>query len=212
MLINSQWPLLVSGSSTKQEDNRKPIKKNAQPKKMASYGGVSCPKLGSTDNAYRIALGVVCFQLPPDDPDGSSRLNSMRFRHTWCITQRVRWLDEKFDARGEDEALLATCNMSYLTRKLSATRKFDIATFFYYGELPGDYDKLEWSIVKKYNASRCLPPSLDALAPRYLVVFVDVLGSRTGTFQVPPSWSCLERAVLTTQSASGTTTDCSYII
>ena len=121
-------------------------------------------------------------------------------------------MDEKFPERGEDESLLATCNMSYLTRKLSATRRFDIATFFYYGELPGDYDKLEWSKVKKYTASRCLPPSLDALVPRYLVVFVDVLGSRTGTFQVPPSWSCLERAVLTTLHASEPSADCSYII
>ena len=41
---------------------------------------------------------------------------------------------------------------------------------------------------------------------------MDVLGSRSSTFQVPPSWSCLERAVLTTLSASGTKTDCSYII
>ena len=136
----------------------------------------------------------------------------MRYRHTWCITQRVLWLDEKFDTRSEDEALLATCNISYLTRKLSASRKFDLATFFYFGELPEEHDKLEWSIVRKYNASRCLPPTLDTLVPRYLVVFVDILGSRKGTFQIPPSWSCLERAVLTTLSAAGSTRDCSYII
>ena len=212
MLVNSQWSILTGGPSTKQEDNRKPIKKKAKPKKMASYGGVLCPKLGSSDNAYRIDLGVLCFQLPPDAPDGSSRLNSMRFRHTWCITQRVMWLDEKFDTRSEDEALLATCNISYLTRKLSASRKFDLATFFYFGELPEEHDKLEWSIVRKYNASRCLPPTLDTLVPRYLVVFVDILGSRKGTFQIPPSWSCLERAVLTTLSAAGSARDCSYII
>ena len=42
--------------------------------------------------------------------------------------------------------------------------------------------------------------------------FVDILGSRKGTCQIPPSWSCLERAVLITLSASGTMTDCSYII
>ena len=34
-LFNSQWPLLVGSASTKQEDNRKPIKKKAKPKKMA---------------------------------------------------------------------------------------------------------------------------------------------------------------------------------
>jgi hypothetical protein len=136
----------------------------------------------------------------------------MKYRHTWCLTQRVRWNDEKFPDRDEDESLLATCNISYLARKLSASRKFDIATFFYYSALPDNHDKAEWNIVKKYNASRCLPPSIDALVPRYLVVFVDVLGSRKSTFSVPPSWGCLERAVTTTLHASGPSADCSYII
>ena len=62
------------------------------------------------------------------------RRSRMKFRHTWCLTQRVRWNDERFPDRGEDESLLATCNMSYLIRKLSASRKFDIATFFYYSD------------------------------------------------------------------------------
>ena len=31
---------------------------------MASYGGSLRPKLDSSDNAYRIDLGVYCFQLP----------------------------------------------------------------------------------------------------------------------------------------------------
>ena len=113
-----------------------------------------------------------------DGPDGSSRLNSMRFRRTWCATQRVLWLGEKFDPRGADEALLVTRNLSYLTRKLYANRKFDLATFFYFGAEPEGFEALEWSIVRKFNASRRLPPTLDALLPRYLVVFVDVLGSR----------------------------------
>jgi hypothetical protein len=50
------------------------------------------------------------------------------------------------------------------------------------------------------------------LVPRYLVVFVDVLGSRESTYSVPPSWGCLERAVTTTLHASGQSADCSYII
>ena len=48
--------------------------------------------------------------------------------------------------------------------------------------------------------------------PRYLIVFVDVVGSRKGTYRIPPSWSCLERATLTSLDASGPTRDCSYII
>ena len=113
-----------------------------------NIGGFICPSIGSTDNAYRIDVGVYCYQLPPDDPDGSNRLDAMEFRHTWCLTQRVRWNDEKFPDRSEDESLLATCNMAYLTRKLSASRKFDIATFFYYSALPENFDKVECSLVK----------------------------------------------------------------
>ena len=122
------------------------------------------------------------------------------------------WLDEKFDSRGDDEALLATCNLSNLTRELSANRKFDLATFFYFGASPEGFEALEWSIVRKFTASRCLPPTFYDLLPRYLIVFVDVLGSRKGAYQIPPSWSCLERATLTTLTASGPTRDCSYNI
>ena len=126
--INTQWSVLSAAQSAKQEDNRKPIKKKAKPKKMASLGGILCPQLDSSGNAYRTDLGVYCFQLPPDAPDGTSRLNLMQCRRTWCLSQHVLWLDEKFNPRGADEALLATCNLSYLTRKLSANRKFDLAT------------------------------------------------------------------------------------
>ena len=108
--------------------------------------------------------------------------------------------------------MLATCNLSYLTRKLSANRKFDLATFFYFTAPPVAYEADEWSIVKKFIASRCLPPTLDILVPRHLIVFVDVLGSRKSTYQIPPYWSCLERATLTLLDASGPTRDCSYII
>ena len=112
----------------------------------------------------------------------------------------------------QDEALLATCNMAHLTRSLSSNRLFDLATFFYFGDKPAGSEDREWAIVKKYNASRCLPPTLDALVPRYLVVFVDILGARTTPFVTPPSWKSLERAVLTTLPASGDATDCSYLI
>ena len=73
---NSQLSVLSAAQSAKQEDNRKPIKKNAEPKKMASFGGILCPQLDSSGNAYRTDLGVYCFQLPPDAPDGTSRLTS----------------------------------------------------------------------------------------------------------------------------------------
>ena len=136
----------------------------------------------------------------------------MQCRRTWCLSQRVLWLDEKFNPRGTDEVLLATCNLSYLTKKLSGNRKFDLATFFYFSAPPTAYEADEWSIVRKFTASRCLPPTLDILVPRYLVVFVDVVGFRKGTYRIPPSWNCLERATLTSLDASGPTRDCSYII
>ena len=121
-------------------------------------------------------------------------------------------MEETFEKRGQDEALLATCNMTHLTRNLSSNRLFDLATFFYFGDKPAGSEDREWAIVKKYNASRCLPPTLDALVPRYLVVFVDIIGARTSPFVTPPSWKSLERAVLTTLPASGDATDCSYLI
>ena len=63
--LNSQWSILNDASSSKQEDNRKPSKKKAKPKKMA---GVLYPQIGNTLNAYRIDYGVTCYQLPPESP------------------------------------------------------------------------------------------------------------------------------------------------
>ena len=75
-LLNSQWPILTEAGSSRQEDNRKPIKKKAKPKKMA--GGMLYPQIGNTLNAYRIDYGVFCYQLPPDSPNSASRIDSMR--------------------------------------------------------------------------------------------------------------------------------------
>ena len=85
-LLNPQVPILTEAGSSRQEDNRKPIKKKAKPKKMA---GVLYPQIGNSLNAYRIDYGVFCYQLPSDSPNGASRLDAMRFRRTWCLNQMV---------------------------------------------------------------------------------------------------------------------------
>ena len=88
-VINTQWPVLTEAGSSRQEDNRKPIKKKAKPKKMAGASSFCVPQIGNSLHAYRIDYGVFCYQLPPESPSGANRLDSMRFRRTWCLNQMV---------------------------------------------------------------------------------------------------------------------------
>ena len=41
---------------------------------------------------------------------------------------------------------------------------------------------------------RCLPPTIDALVPRYLIICVDVLGNRVSDYVPNQHWSTLQRA------------------
>ena len=75
-----------------------------------------------------------------------------------------------------DDNLLGKVSIEYLTRNISSKRKFDIVTFSYFAESPSDYEKRELAIAKKQHSNRHLPPTLDAILPKYLIVFVDVVG------------------------------------
>ena len=209
-LLNSQWPILTEAGSSRQEDNRKPIKKKAKPKKMA---GVLYPQIGNTLNAYRIDYGVFCYQLPPDSPNGASRLDTMRFWRTWFLNQLVLLREEKFDARTEEQsAIIGSVSLGHLTRKIAASRKYDVVAFFYFGPLPERFEATEWALVRKTGNGRCLPPTLDAMLPRYLIVLVDLIGERKSTFKAAPFWSRLERATVTVLVAAGIVRGCSYLI
>ena len=133
-LLNSQWPILTEAGSSRQEDNRKPINKKAKPKKMAGASGFCVPQIGNSLHAYRIYYGVFCYQLPPDTPSGTSRLDSMQFRRTWCLNQMVLIKEEQFDERTEDQsAMIGSVSLGHLTRKIAASRKYDVVAFFYFG-------------------------------------------------------------------------------
>ena len=146
--------------------------------------GVFYPQIGNSLHAYRIDYGVFCYQLPPDSPNGASRLDAMRFRRTWCLNQMVLLREKIFDARTEEQqALIGSVSLGHLTRKIAASRKYDVVTFFYFGPLPERFEATEWALVRKTGNGRCLPPTLDALLPRYLIVLVDVIGERQFYFQ-----------------------------
>ena len=96
--------------------------------------------------------------------------------------------------------LLSNFTRAYLTRIISAGRKFDLMTFFYFQPLTGNEAVDERKLVRKEHLSRSLPPTLDIHIPRYLVVFVDCIGRRRDLFKEDASWHALERAVVMSTS------------
>ena len=66
--------------------------------------------------------------------------------------------------------------------------------------------------MRKTGNGRSLPPTLDAMLPRYLIVLVDLIGERQTPYKSAPFWNRLERATVTILVAAGTVRDCSYLI
>ena len=99
--------------------------------------GVFYPQIGNSRHVYRIDYGVFCYQLPPDSPNGASRLDAMHHRHTWCLNTLVLIREEKFDVRTEDQqALIGSVSLGHLIGKIAASRTYDSVTFFYFGPRP----------------------------------------------------------------------------
>ena len=129
---------------------------------MAGASSFCVPQIGNSLHAYRIDYGVLCYQLPPESPSGASRLDSMRFRRTWCFNHLVLIKEEQFDARTTDQsAMIGSVSLGHLTRKIVASRKYDVVTFFYFGPLPvlERFDAAELALVRKTGDGRCLPPT-----------------------------------------------------
>lgn len=95
------------------------------------------------------------------------------------------------------EFLINNYIKQYLTRKISAGRRFDLITFFY-TKIPSDSAfNDEEAIVRRAHSNRSPPPTLDALIPRYCVVFVDCIGKRRSAYRENPMWQTLQRVVIT---------------
>lgn len=108
--------------------------------------------------------------------------------------------------------ILNNYTKQYLTRSISTGRKFDIVTFFYFSLPPIQSQTQERTIVRKIHTNRSLPPTLDAIIPRYCVVFVDCIGRRHKGYRGKPIWQTLQRAVLTSVIYSTTDHDLSTTI
>ena len=148
------------------------------------------------------------FQLPAEEGNRTIVLESIVIRRTWCIRGRVLWLEEIFCSRKElieisiragaglqpgpleepsfvEWNLLNNYTKQYLTRRISAGKKFDIITFFYGKIPPENVFKDEEAVLRRAHSNRSLPPTLDVLIPRYCVVFVDAIGKRRSIQRKP---------------------------
>ena len=99
-LINSQWSIYLMGVAQEQ-DNRKAIKKKPPKKKASSFTIEPCwyPSVPGVDGEYRTDCGVTNYQIPTEE--GTSSLEHVFIRRTWCLSQRVLWLDELFCSKDQ---------------------------------------------------------------------------------------------------------------
>ena len=153
--INSQWPIFIMGGDETLE-KRKAIKQ--KPKKKAKCStSMLClyPNVRGASREYRTYSGVANYQIPAEEGNSTVILESIVVRRTWCVRQRLLWLEEIFGSKKElieisiraeggpqteppagsepkpEWNLLSHYTKQYLTRKISAGRKMDIITFFY---------------------------------------------------------------------------------
>ena len=88
----------MNGSS-KAEDNKKAIKqKKPKVKQMISINAQLCPNHRGRDQEHRVDYNVANYQLPVEEGLLTKVLERVRGRRTWCIRQRVLWLEETFAA------------------------------------------------------------------------------------------------------------------
>lgn len=113
---------------------------------------------------------------------------------------------------GADYNMLNNFTRAYLTCVVSAGRKFDPVTFFYFQTVTGTEPEDESRLARKEHISRGLPPTLDVLIPRYLVIFVDCIGHRKQLYKENATWHTLERAVVMSTSYWRSDHDLSPII
>ena len=96
-LINSQWSIYLIGVAQEQ-DNRKAIKKKPPKKKASSFTIDPCwyPSVPGVDGEYRTDCGVTSYQILAEEGTSTHVLEHVVIRRTWCLSQRLLWLDELF--------------------------------------------------------------------------------------------------------------------
>ena len=168
------------------------------------------PNVRGASREYRTDSGVANYQIPAEEGNSTVILESIVIRRTWCVRQRLLWLEEIFCSKKElieisiraegglqtdspagsepkpEWNLLSHYTKQYLTRKISAGRKMDIITFFYSKIPQGSVLDDEAAVVRRAHSNRSLPPTLDALIPRSCIVFMDCIGKRRSAYREIP--------------------------
>ena len=109
------------------------------------------PTVLGASREYRTDAGVINYQIPAEEGKRTSILESIVVRRTWCVRQRLLWLEEIFCSKKElieisiradgglqpgrpdgEEAreewnLLNNYTKQYLTRKISAGKKLTLS-------------------------------------------------------------------------------------
>ena len=94
--MNSQWVIYSMSKSTKAEDNKKAIKKKPVKPKASEFmieHYSSYPNTPRTERSeYWVDYGVRYYQVPAESASSTKVLERAVARRTWCIKQRVLWL------------------------------------------------------------------------------------------------------------------------
>ena len=88
----------------------------------------------------------------------------------------------------------------------------DIVTFFYSKTMSYNTYKLEKAVVDKIMKARSLPPTIDILIPKYVIISVDLYGQRLSEYLPNTQWNTLERATVFAMKAFDEAIDYSKII
>ena len=84
--------------------------------------------------------------------------------------------------------------MAYLCRMVSHSMHVYLVTFFYECVVDESVQRAETQLAEAFNKKKSLPPAVDALLPKWLLVSCDMLWPRTRTYITSEVWSCYQGA------------------